>query len=356
MNYEVHVAANFTHFGTLSKKSNQEFVKWLKKKHVIVHNIPIERGVGNCKSNIIVLRYLNSILKKEHYQFIHVHTPIAAVLGRIVALKNHVPVIYTAHGFHFSKTSPKMNWLFFVIEWILSFTTSYLLLINQEDFGLAKKRMHAKITQYVPGVGINFQLLGLDSSKIHIEAKEKLLNKYHLPEKSQVLVSVGELSKRKNHQIVIKAISLLQKNDIHFFIAGEGKYKANLEVLANNLGVKEQVHFLEYTDDVRQLHFAADLAILPSLREGLSRAGLEAIRDGVYLLGADVRGIRDYIFNDEVGETFNPYDSESLAYLIKKNIQRPRTTLTKLTISRLMIFDRLGVDQQMRKIYEKMEQ
>ena len=216
--------------------------------------------------------------------------------------------------------------------------------------------MHAKITQYVPGVGINFKLLGLDSSKIHIEAKEKLLNKYHLPEKSQVLVSVGELSKRKNHQIVIKAISLLHQNDIHFFIAGEGKYKANLEVLANNLGVKEQVHFLEYTDDVRQLHFAADLAILPSLREGLSRAGLEAIRDGVYLLGADVRGIRDYIFNDEVGETFNPYDPESLAYLIKKNIQRPRTTLTKLTISRLMIFDRFGVDQQMRKIYEKMEQ
>lgn len=355
MNYEVHVAANFTNFGTLSDKSNKEFVKWLNKKRVVIHNIPIKRGVGNYKSNITVLLYLNSIMKKEHYQFIHVHTPIAAVLGRIVALKNRVPVIYTAHGFHFSKTGSKLNWLFFLIEWFFSFITNYLLVINQEDFVLAKKKMHAKVTQYVPGVGINFRLLGLNTPETHIEAKKEFLAKYQLSKESKILISVGELSKRKNHQVVIKAIALLQQKNIHFFIAGEGKYKENLELLANKLGVSEQVHFLNYTNNVRQLHFAADLAILPSLREGLSRAGLEAIRDGVYLLGADVRGIRDYIFNNEVGKTFDPHDPIALAFLIENNIQRPRTSLTNLTVSRLMIFDRSGVDKQMRDIYEKME-
>lgn len=77
---------------------------------------------------------------------------------------------------------------------------------------------------------------------------------------------------------------------------------------------------------------AADLAVLPSLREGLSRAGLEAIRDGVYLLGADIRGIKDYILNEEIGRVFDPLDAKALSILIKNNIQRPRQNLTNTTV------------------------
>lgn len=354
MDYEVHVAANFTHFGTLSKESNQEFITWLKRKHVVIHNVPIERGIGNFKSNLKAVIELEKIEAKEHFKFLHVHTPIASVLGRMIAFKSHAPVIYTAHGFHFSKTSPKKNWLIFPIEWIFSFVTTELLLINQEDFSLAKKRLHAKKINYVPGVGINFKLLMTNNIKKHIVEKNFLLNKYYLSKDSKILVSVGELSKRKNHQIVIKALALLNQKNIHFFIAGQGKNKKYLELLASELGVNKQVHFLSYTKDVRKLHLAADLVVLPSLREGLSRAGLEAIRDGAYLLGADIRGIKDYIFNDEIGKVFDPYDYETLAFLIKKNINRPRTKLTGFTMSRLMIFDRSAVDKQMKEIYEKM--
>lgn len=354
MNFEVHVAANFTHFGTLSKQSNQNFVKWLKKNNVILHNVPIERGIGNLRSNLLTLKCLELIMKENHFRFVHVHTPIASVLGRLVANKEHIPVIYTAHGFHFSKSSSKRNWLAFPIEWFFSFTTSRLLLINQEDFLLAKKKMHAKETYYVPGVGINFELVKYNNIKDHVLEKKKLLDKYHLPKNSKIIISVGELSNRKNHQIIIKALAKLDQKSIHFFIAGRGKNKNSLELLANELGINNQVHFLNYTENVRKLNLAADLSILPSLREGLSRAGLEAIRDGVYLLGANVRGIKDYIFNDEIGEVFDPHDINALAILIKKNIDRPRVELTDLTISRLMRFDRSVVDKQMKDIYEKM--
>lgn len=352
MGYEVHVAANFTHYGTLSAKSNEQFMAWLASKKVVVHNIPVERGLGKFRQNVAVLFFLNRLMKENQFKIVHVHTPIASVLGRLAALKNHVPVVYTAHGFHFSKTSAWINWLIFPIEWLFSFCTSELLLINQEDFLLAKRWLHAKNTQYVPGVGINFRLLNQYNISDHLSAKQELLATYHLPEKSRILIAVGELSKRKNHRIVIEALAMLDLPDIHFVIAGRGSQKKNLTDLAKHLGVENQIHFLNYTKNIRHLHLAADLAVLPSLREGLSRAGLEAIRDGVYLLGADIRGIKDYILNEEIGRVFDPLDAKGLSILIKNNIQRPRQNLTNTTVQRLMMFDRAAVDKQMREIYQ----
>lgn len=352
MGYEVHVAANFTHYGTLSAKSNEQFMAWLASKKVVVHNIPVERGLGKLRQNVAVLFFLNHLMKENQFKIVHVHTPIASVLGRLAALKNHVPVVYTAHGFHFSKTSAWINWLIFPIEWLFSFCTSELLLINQEDYLLAKRWLHAKNTQYVPGVGINFRLLDQYNISDHLSAKQELLATYHLPETSRILISVGELSKRKNHRIVIEALAMLDLPDINFVIAGRGSQKKNLTDLAKHLGIENQIHFLNYTKNIRYLHLAADLAVLPSLREGLSRAGLEAIRDGVYLLGSDIRGIKDYILNEEIGRVFDPLDAKALSILIKNNIQRPRQNLTNTTVQRLMMFDRAAVDKQMREIYQ----
>lgn len=297
---------------------------------------------------------MNNLVKKDKFLFIHVQTPIAAVLGRIVAFKNHVPVVYTAHGFHFSKKGPLKNWLIFPIEWILSFNTEQLLLINKEDFILAKKFFHAKNINYIPGVGVNLTLLESNSAESHKLYKQKLLARNALSQNTKVLVSVGELSKRKNHSVVIKAIGLLGDKNIHFFIAGKGSERKSLQLLALRLGVSDQIHFLNYVTDIRQLNQAADLAILPSLREGLSRAGLEAIRDGAYLIGSDIRGIKDYIINDNIGMVFNPKDEVELSKLIHKKLNHSQTILYRTEISKLMMFDRENIDFRMKDIYINM--
>ncbi|MFK8246479.1 MAG: glycosyltransferase [Leuconostoc mesenteroides] len=354
LNYEVHVAANFTHYGTLSGKSNQKFIDWLYKKGVAVHDVSIRRGFGKVLDNVNALLEINKLMKQEQFSFIHVHTPIASVLGRVIALKNKVPVVYTAHGFHFSKTSNKINWLIFPIEWTLSFFTKQLIVINQEDYWFAKRHLHAKYINYQAGVGINFNLLKSATISEHIEAKKTLLEKFNIPENARIIVSVGELTTRKNHRVVIEAIKKLGRSDVHYVIAGKGYLLSYLKNLAIELDLESQVHFMNYTTAIRRLNLAADVAVLPSLREGLSRAGLESIRDGVYLLGADIRGIKDYIVNDQVGRTFNPYDSEELATLLVKTIDMKRTKLNQESVDKLMIFDRKNIDKQMRDVYKKM--
>ncbi len=353
MNYEVHVAANFTHYGTLSGKSNQKFIDWLYKKGVVVHDVSIRRGLGNLLDNLNALLKINKLMKQEQFSFVHVHTPIASVLGRVMAFKNRVPVIYTAHGFHFSKTSAKVNWLIFPIEWSLSYITRQLIVINQEDYLFAIRHLHAKSIDYQAGVGINFNLVKTTTLAEHIEANKALRDKFNLPDDVRIIVSVGELSARKNHRIVIEALKKIERTDVHYVIAGKGHLLSYLKSLAGELDIESQVHFINYTTAIRRLNLAADVAILPSLREGLSRAGLEAIRDGAYLLGSDIRGIKDYIVNDDVGKTFDPHDSEALAKLLIQTIDEPRHKLNQQSIDNLMIFDRKNIDRQMRAVYKK---
>lgn len=73
LNYEVHVAANFTHYGTLSGKSNQKFIDWLYKKGVAVHDVSIRRGFGKVLDNVNALLEINKLMKQEQFSFMCTH-------------------------------------------------------------------------------------------------------------------------------------------------------------------------------------------------------------------------------------------------------------------------------------------
>lgn len=76
--------------------------------------IPLQRSPYK-KENIQAIKQLKELIIKEDYDIIHCHTPMGAVAARVAAkqAKSRAKVIYTAHGFHFFKGAPKMNWLFF---------------------------------------------------------------------------------------------------------------------------------------------------------------------------------------------------------------------------------------------------
>ena len=70
--------------------------------------------------------------------------------------KNGTRVIYTAHGFHFYKGAPLLNWMiYYPIEKIMARYTDCLITINDEDYEFAKKHLKAKQIELVHGVGID---------------------------------------------------------------------------------------------------------------------------------------------------------------------------------------------------------
>ena len=105
MGYEVHYASNYNtpSYG----KDNHR----LDGTGIIRHQIDFVRSPYSLK-NYIVYRQLKILMEKEKFQLIHCHTPMGGVMARLAAHATGTSsVIYTAHGFHYYKGAPFINWL-----------------------------------------------------------------------------------------------------------------------------------------------------------------------------------------------------------------------------------------------------
>ena len=110
-----------------------------------------------------------------------------------------------------------------------------------------------------------------------------------------MLLSVGELIPRKNHEAVIRAIPKLGNSHVQYFIAGKGELEKKLKLLARKCGVDKQVHFLGFRTDIPQLCHAADIFVFPSHQEGLPVALMEAAACKVPIACSDIRGNTDIV-------------------------------------------------------------
>ena len=261
-----------------------------------IHDIPFSRSPF-CKDNLKAYKMLKQLVETEHYDIVHTHTPNASMIARLACRKvrkQGTRVFYTAHGFHFFKGAPLKNWLmYYPVEKFCARYTDVLITINKEDYELAQKKIHAKKVCYVPGVGID-----LERIRSVLADRNEMRKSMGVPEDCILLVSVGELSKRKNHQVVIKALVKMKNPKVHYAIAGQGVLLHFLKNLSKELGVEQQVHFLGYRKDIAQIYKSSDVAILPSLQEGLPVALMEAMASGVSVVCSKIRGNVDLVKNE----------------------------------------------------------
>ena len=215
--YEVHCATNFKNVNNPPKVQN-----------MIKHQIDFSRKPLS-QNNVKAFRQLSQVMAENEFAIVHCHTPVGSIIARLAAgkyRKKGTKIYYTAHGFHFYKGAPLINWLvYYPIEWLCSWKTDLLITINKEDYDRARKHLHAKNTLYIPGIGIDIRKF----DGIFTDAGKKRRELGVLEDEIMVL-SVGELSKRKNHEVVIKALSKLSNKRIKYFIAGEGNLKQYLQV------------------------------------------------------------------------------------------------------------------------------
>lgn len=317
-----------------------------------LHTISFSRSPLS-KGNLKAFKQLEAVIEKGSYDVVHCHTPNASVITRLVCRKfrkkTDLKVFYTAHGFHFYKGAPLKNWLiYYPVEKICSHFTDKLIMINQEDFALAKAKMKAKEVLYVPGMGAD--LSRFESLQVDRAAKRREIG---VPEDAKLLLSVGELNKNKNHQVIIKALSKLNDPKIHYAIAGIGGHKEHLLALAQELGVQEQVHFLGFRNDVPELNYCSDVFCLPSYREGLGLAAIEAMACGLPIITSNVHGINDYSQNGVTGYKYAPDDVFGFAEGIRNLIDAsaPVEKIGAYNKEYVRKYDVSEIIQRMREVY-----
>ena len=319
----------------VTNESDFEVDDYFKKLGCKVYNVPWSREPLK-KSNIEAVKKLKNIA--ADYDLIHCHTPIASACTRLACKKlrkNGLKVYYTAHGFHFYKGAPVANWcLFYPVEWLLSFYTDTLITINSEDFRRAEKKLHAKRTAFVPGMGVDLEKFS--RTKIDTADKRRRLG---IPEACFFMLSVGELNKNKNHETVIRALAEVKYKDIHYAIAGEGELADHLTDLAESLRLSDRVHLLGFRTDVAELYKAADVNVFPSVREGFGLAAIEGMASGLPLICADNRGTRSYARHDDnalvcMNNTVDEYANSIERLYSDESLRRRLTTNGNETVKR----------------------
>lgn len=320
---------------------------------VCLHHLDLVRSPFSFR-NFKALKQLIQIIREEKIDYIHCNTPVGGILGRLAGKKCKVKkVIYQAHGFHFYKGAPLKNWLLYypVEKWLARYTDA-LITINSEDFELAKTKLKLRKNgkvYYVPGVGIDTTQYAL-SAKVREEKRIEL----KLNENDVALISMGDLIERKNYDTAIRAIAEANNPTLQYFICGKGPEEENLKALAESLGVSDQIHFLGFRSDIKELLASVDVFLFTTKQEGLPRSMMEAMASGLPCVASKIRGNTDLLEGTEGGYLCRTTDVSDYADKLKilANDKTLREKMGRNNLITIQKFSTGTVNEEMRKIYE----
>lgn len=272
-----------------------------------IFTVPFARSPFSL-SNIKAIKQLKKIIKQEGYDIIHTHTPMGSVDTRIAAnkaRKKGCKVFYTAHGFHFFKGAPIINWLlYYTVEKLLSSKTDCILTINDEDYETAINKKFRCAIRKIPGVGFNEKRFFKYNETKSLEIRENL----GFAKDDFILICVAEFTKNKNQILLIKAIEILKQSipNVKLLLAGKGECFEECKKYVNEHKLENNVLFLGYRSDVEDLYNISNILVTASMREGLAVNIMEAEACGLPVICSNTRGQRDLVKNNENGFVYEP--------------------------------------------------
>ncbi len=260
---------------------------------------------------------LKRLIDGADWDVIWTNEPVMGVMTRLAARsarRRGAKVVYMVHGFHFYTGAPKKNWLlYYPVERYCSRLCDMIITINNEDCRRAKT-FHAKRVEKLDGVGVDLSRFAPDK-----ESRRQWREQLGLAAADIALLTVGELTPRKNQHVMLEALGLLRDERLKLYICGRGELETQLKELVDRLGLNEQVSFLGYRRDIPQICCAADAFVFTSVQEGLPRALLEAMANGKPVICSNIRGNIDLIENAKGGFVV-PNDAKSVADALRQLI------------------------------------
>ena len=264
--------------------------------HIDTFRSPLSLG------NLKAIKQIRGIVEDNGYDLVHCHTPLASVAARQACKglrkSKGLKVFYTAHGFHFYKGAPVLNWLvLFPIEWLLSFFTDTLLTINREDYMFAEKHLHAKHTTYIHGVGC-------DTSRYYradADERAQTRSEWDIASDDPLVVYVAELNENKHQDMLIRAVTAIQEEFPHLRLLLVGPDHIGGVYMRLTLQLHAPVIFTGERQDVARILASCDVYAASSLREGLPVNVMEAMASGLPVVAMRNRGHAALVQDGETG-------------------------------------------------------
>lgn len=330
--YETHVACTDT---GLFKK--------LEKDIPNLHDIRIDRSIRPI-SNIRSIVSLYKLIKKESFDIVHVHTPVAALLGRVAAKFARVKhIIYTAHGFYFHENMSKAQYQFYysIEKYASKLMTDWLLLQSEEDYKLSIEKNFLnknRIIHLSNGVNLTAKF---NPKIVNKTSVNKLRNNLDIKENDIVFSFIGRLVKEKGIIELLESFKEISKvhSNVKLLLIGDLHESERDSITINRIKQlmnQGNIKYLGFRNDIEQLLYVSDIFVLPSYREGLPRSIIEAMAMNNAIIATNIRGCRE-----QVVEGIN-------GYLVKKQSIKDLTEKMKLLAAHPNKVSEMG--KQSRKI------
>jgi glycosyltransferase involved in cell wall biosynthesis len=345
-----------------------EEVERLQKQGYVIHPIGIDRKISPVL-NLKSIYQLTQLMRQNQYDIVHVHTPIAAVLGRVAAkLAGVKHIVYTAHGFPFhDRSSPSEYWFYFTVEKLAALITDLILSQNYEDIATAKKfgLCPPEKIRYL-GNGVDIDRFQRD--RLSPTHQTQLRESLGIPATADLIIgTIGRLTRKKGSGYLIEAAAKLLPDfpNLHVLVIGAQlstdpePFQTELIARIHTLGIENHVTLTGDRKDIPELLGLLDIFALPTFRnEGLPRSILEAMSMSLPVVATDIRGCREAVLQGKTGFIVPPENSEKLADALKTLLSNPELRQVYGQAGRQRVeteYDERFVFQRLEKYYHKIE-
>lgn len=307
--------------------SDGVFVPALRTQGYRIETLPIARS-ANPMAALRSILGLMRLFRRERFDVLHAHTPVAALLGRIAARLAGVPlVIYTAHGFYFHDEMPFVKRrLYMTLEWLGGRLTDYLFTQSAEDAAAAVRHGIMRADR-VLAIGNGVSVARFDPAKQDRAAARRELD---IPKHAPVIGIVGRLVQEKGYVEFFHAAEAVGKqySDTYFLVVGErlaSDHNAHIdqELARARQALGDRLILAGMREDVPAMLAAMDVFCLPSYREGMPRTIIEAMMMGKPVVATNIRGAREEVMEGQTGLLVPTRDPEALAQAFTRLLDEP---------------------------------
>ena len=279
----------------------------LSKRGYRLINVSIARSMHPYRA-IRSIFALYKVFRKEKFDVIHVHTPVAALLARIAAaMACNSIVIYTAHGFYFHDNMSLVNRSFFVfLEKFAGKFTDFLFCQSSEDAQDAIKEGIMPVEKVLAiGNGVDDAKFNPSKYRDSVSQNRKSIG---IPEDALVVGIIARMVKEKGYQELLEAsIHLAERHPDFYLLVVGGKLASDHDQAIDSILEKARVRMgprlveVGFRSDTPMLLSLMDIFCLPSYREGLPRTIIEAMMMAKPVVATDIRGCREEVVHEKTG-------------------------------------------------------
>ena len=306
----------------------------------------LERNMAPVR-DLLAIRELIALLRRERYDILHTHSSKAGLLGRIAGRLAQVPlIIHTVHGFPFNDQtfSSTQQRLYLGLERLGARLSDQLIMVAELNKQEALRRRVGRAEQ-MSVIHSGIELTRFASLPDKTIVRQKL----QLPQDAFIVGNVARVSACNGPSLLAAtALKLVTQHEkLHVVIAGDGKLLPRLREL---VGDTPRIHLLGYRNDVPELMQAFDAFISTNLWGGLGRSITEALASGLPTVAFPVNGVPELIQAGKTGLHAPIGDSGAMADRVSWIMQNPADARRLGESGRSLVYEQYSAQRMVRDL------